>query len=73
MFVPAGCPHAFANPGTVPARMLFLVSPPGHERYLDEIGKQIADGGPPNPDMIADIRARHDIRQLTPMKIGQRR
>ena len=25
MFVPAGCPHAFANPGTVPARMLFLV------------------------------------------------
>ena len=73
MFVPAGCPHAFANPGTVPARMLFLVSPPGHEHYLDEIGKQIADGGPPNPEMIADIRARHDIRQLTPMKIGQRR
>ena len=30
MFVPTGCPHAFANPGTVPARMLFLVSPPGH-------------------------------------------
>jgi len=73
MFVPAGCPHAFANPGTVPARMLFLVSPPGHEHYLDEIGRQIADGGPPNPEMIAEIRARHDIQQLTPMKIGQRR
>jgi oxalate decarboxylase/phosphoglucose isomerase-like protein (cupin superfamily) len=73
MFVPAGCPHAFANPGTVPARMLFLVSPPGHEHYLDEIGKQIADGRPPNPEMIAEIRARHDIQQLTPMKVGQRR
>lgn len=35
-------PHAFANPGTVPARMLLLVSPPGHEYYLDEISKQIA-------------------------------
>src|SRR6516162_10303413 len=22
MFVPAGCPHAFANPGTTPARMI---------------------------------------------------
>lgn len=29
MFVPAGCPHAFANPASGPARMLFLVSPPG--------------------------------------------
>jgi len=73
MFVPAGCPHAFANPGTVPARMLFLVSPPGHEHYLDEIGKQIAHGGPPDPQVIAEIRARHDIEQLTPLKVGRLR
>jgi mannose-6-phosphate isomerase-like protein (cupin superfamily) len=70
MFVPAGCPHAFANPGTVPARMLFLVSPPGHELYLDEIGKAIGGGGAPDPSVIAEIRARHDIQQLTPMNIG---
>jgi oxalate decarboxylase/phosphoglucose isomerase-like protein (cupin superfamily) len=25
MFVPAGCPHAFTNPGTEAARMLFLI------------------------------------------------
>jgi mannose-6-phosphate isomerase-like protein (cupin superfamily) len=67
MFVPAGCPHAFANPGIVPARMLFLVSPPGHERYLEEIGKLIGQGGPPDPAAIAEIRARHDIQQLTNM------
>ena len=72
MFVPAGCPHAFANPGTAPARMLFLVSPPGHEHYLEEIGNKIGRGGPPNPEVIAEIRARHDIQQLTPMKVGQR-
>lgn len=73
MFVPAGCPHAFANRGTVPARMLFLVSPPGHEYYLDELAKQIAQGGPPDPQVIAEIRARHDIEQLTPLKVGRPR
>jgi oxalate decarboxylase/phosphoglucose isomerase-like protein (cupin superfamily) len=73
MFVPAGCPHAFANPGTASTRMLFIVSPAGHELYLDEIGKEIAQGGRPNPEVIAEIRARHDIQQLTPMKVGQPR
>ena len=73
MFVPAGCPHAFANPGTVPARMLFMVSPPGHEHYLDEIGELIGRGGPPDPAAIAEIRARHDIQQLTPMVVAQPR
>ena len=73
MFVPSGCPHAFANPGTAPARMLFLVSPPGHELYLEEIGKQIGQGGPPDPAAIAEIRARHDIQQLTPMTVGRPR
>jgi mannose-6-phosphate isomerase-like protein (cupin superfamily) len=73
MFVPAGCPHAFANPGTVSARMLFLVSPPGHEHYLDEIGRLIGQGGPPDPAAIAEIRARNDIQQLTPMTVTQPR
>ncbi|HKA99108.1 MAG TPA: cupin domain-containing protein [Streptosporangiaceae bacterium] len=72
MFVPAGCPHAFANPGTTPARMLFLVSPPGHERYLEEIGKLVGSG-PPDPAAIAEVRAPYDIEQLTPMIAGQPR
>lgn len=73
MFVPAGCPHAFANPGSATARMLFLVSPPGHEHYLAEIGELIGQGGPPDPAAITGIRARHDIEQLTPMLAGPRR
>jgi mannose-6-phosphate isomerase-like protein (cupin superfamily) len=72
MFVPAGCPHAFANPTDSPVRMLFLVSPPGHEHYLDEIGEVIGRGGPPDPAVIAGIRTRHDIQQLTPMVAGRR-
>jgi hypothetical protein len=70
MFVPAGCPHAFANPAATAARMLFLVSPPGHEHYLEEIGELIGRAGPPDPAAIADVRARHDIQQLTPMIAG---
>jgi len=68
MFVPAGCPHAFANPGTVPVRMLFLVTPPGHEVYLAELAEALAGPGRPDPGAIAEIRARHDIEQLTPMR-----
>ena len=71
MYVPAGCPHAFANPGSAPARMLFLVTPSGHEQYLREVADVLATGGPPDPDAIAAIRARHDIQQLTPMRAAR--
>jgi len=67
MFVPAGCPHAFFNPGSEPARMLFLVSPAGHEIYLQELTDLLAAGGPPDQDQITALRRRHDIHQLTPL------
>ena len=70
MFVPAGCPHAFANPGTGPARMLFLTAPSGHERYLTELAALIAHPGPSLPAAIAELRARYDIDQLTPMSFN---
>jgi oxalate decarboxylase/phosphoglucose isomerase-like protein (cupin superfamily) len=72
MFVPAGCPHAFANPGSTPARMLFQVAPPGHEHYLEELAELLAQPGPPDPAAIAELRARHDILELTPMIQGGR-
>jgi oxalate decarboxylase/phosphoglucose isomerase-like protein (cupin superfamily) len=70
MYVPAGCPHAFANRGTTPARMVFLVAPSGHEHYLAEIGAELAAPHPPDPEVIAAIRGRHDIQQLTPLIAG---
>ena len=48
MYVPAGCPHAFADPGPDPARMLFLAAPAGHEHYIQEIAEILAAGGPPD-------------------------
>jgi oxalate decarboxylase/phosphoglucose isomerase-like protein (cupin superfamily) len=67
MFVPAGCPHAFANSGTEAARMLFLVTPSGHEEYLEGIAELLRQPGPPEQSAIAALRARYDIEQLTPM------
>jgi oxalate decarboxylase/phosphoglucose isomerase-like protein (cupin superfamily) len=78
MYVPAGCPHAFTNPGSRPARMLFLVTPSGHEHYLAELGALVSGGGPPDhvasiQASIAELRARWDIEQLTPMIPDRRR
>jgi mannose-6-phosphate isomerase-like protein (cupin superfamily) len=73
MFVPAGCPHAFANPGPAPVRMIFLVTPPGHEHYLEELARLISRPGPPDQAEIAALRTRHDIHQLTPLVPGRSR
>jgi len=70
MYVPAGCPHAFANSGSAPARMLFQVAPSGHEVYLREMAELLAGGGPPDQAAIAELRRRHDIEQLTPLVPG---
>ena len=67
MFVPAGCPHAFTNPGPAPARMFFLAAPAGHELYQLEMAKLLDRPGPPDPAAIGELRARYDIEQLTPL------
>jgi oxalate decarboxylase/phosphoglucose isomerase-like protein (cupin superfamily) len=71
MHVPAGTPHAFANPGSSPARMLFQVAPAGHEVYLREMAELLAGGGPPDQAAIAELRRRNDIEQLTPLIPGR--
>lgn len=67
MYVPVRCPHAFFNPNPEPTRMLFMVSPAGHERYLRELNELLAAAGPPDQARIAELRLRHDIHQLTPL------
>ena len=72
MFVPRRCPHAFANPGPGPTRMIFLVSPAGHEHYQKELADLVAHATGPLDEAIAELRARHDIEQLTPQLIPGR-
>ncbi|MFI8962898.1 cupin domain-containing protein [Streptomyces sp. NPDC053493] len=72
VLVPPGCPHAFANRGGDPARMLFQASPPpDHERYFEELMEILASSGPDRPvdhEAVARLRVRYDIEQITPLR-----
>ncbi|HEU0055735.1 MAG TPA: hypothetical protein VFQ08_00635, partial [Gaiella sp.] len=57
-------PHAFANRGVADATFLLTLSPPGHDRYFDELAEVLAVDGPPDPDAIANLRERYDTRQI---------
>jgi uncharacterized cupin superfamily protein len=67
--VPPGIAHAFANRGDVPARMLLVVTPPGHERYFAGLAEILSRGGAPDPDEIAALRARFDTTQVSPLSV----
>lgn len=43
------------------------VSPPGHERYFEELAETVARGAA-EPAKIADLRARYDTDQLSALK-----
>jgi len=69
LFIPAGCPHAFANPTSKPARVLFQAAPSGHENYLDELAAMLREAkGKPDPAAVAELRRRYDIEQLTSLR-----
>lgn len=67
MFVPPGVPHAFGNTSDEPVKVFFQSSVPGgHENYFDELMAIMeASHGRPDVDVVADLRARYDIEQIT--------
>jgi mannose-6-phosphate isomerase-like protein (cupin superfamily) len=73
MFVPEGCPHAFANAGDKPGRLFFQSSVPGgHENYFRELAELLATtGGNPPVDESDTLRQRWHIKQLTPIHVGR--
>ncbi len=69
LFVPAGCPHAFANLSSEPVTMLFQSAPSGHEDYFEELATLLSDSdNQPDPAHMAALRARHGIVQITPFR-----
>ena len=44
-YVPKGLEHAFWNQGPTSARMLIMISPPGFERYFEELAERLASAG----------------------------
>ena len=68
VFIPPGVPHDIRNPGDMPARLLMTVSPPGHERYFEELAGLTA-GGRPDPEVLAALRWRFDTIQLSTLTV----
>lgn len=68
LFLPPGVPHNIGNASDKPARVLMTVSPPGHERYFEELAEMVAHGGAAHPAAIAELRARYDTDQLSALK-----
>ncbi len=64
-FVPPGVAHSFGNLGTAPARILVIASPPGHEKYFDELVEIVTKGGRPDPEAISTLRAKYDTIQVS--------
>src|ERR687885_2213480 len=70
VFVPPRVPHAFANRTDGPAKFLLIMSPPGHDRYFDELAEILATDGPPDAEAIAGLRRRYDTEQLSSLVAG---
>jgi len=68
LFLPPGVPHNIGNASAKVARVLMTVSPPGHERYFEELAEAVARGGAADPAAIAELRARYDTDQLSAPK-----
>ena len=68
LFIPPGVPHDIANASGRPARVLMTVSPPGHERYFEELVKLVSHSSPPDTKLIAELRNRYDTTQLSSLK-----
>jgi mannose-6-phosphate isomerase-like protein (cupin superfamily) len=71
VFVPPRVPHAFANRTDVPAKFLLIMSPPGHDRYFDELAEILAADGEPDTEAIAALRKRYDTEQLSSLTAGR--
>lgn len=70
VFVPPRIPHAFANRGEGEATFLLILSPPGHDRYFEELAQLLAVDGPPDPAAVASLRERYDTRQIEALATG---
>ncbi|WP_315801461.1 cupin domain-containing protein [Bradyrhizobium sp. SZCCHNS3002] len=64
LFIPPGVPHNITNVSDKPARVLMTVSPPGHERYFEELAKLTAQGAP-DPKALSELRDRYDTDQFS--------
>lgn len=66
VFVPKGVEHAYWNAGKTPARMLITISPPGFERYFEELADGLAAAA---DDAEAAMRVRKALSEKYDMEV----
>jgi quercetin dioxygenase-like cupin family protein len=62
--VPPGIVHTFANRSAGPVRFLNLNAPGGWEDYIRDLAAATPADGPPDPRLMGEILARHDLDLL---------
>src|SRR3984893_6936362 len=68
VFIPPGVAHNIGNGSDRPARVIMTVSPPGHERYFEELATVVSSGRPPDAKVISELRNRYDTDQISALK-----
>ena len=58
---PRGIPHAFWNAADQETRLLEIISPGGFEAYFADLAPVLAVPGTPDPERMAEIRARYGL------------
>ncbi len=69
VFAPKGLAHTFWNQGPTRARMLVTLSPPGFERYFEELAEGLANVGDDAEAAMSVRKAlseKHDIEVVGP-------
>lgn len=66
LLVPRGEPHTFVNSGGGWARWVGVLSPGTALGMLEDLGRLIPDGGPPDEAAIAEMFARYGTTMLGP-------
>ncbi|MFF4852541.1 cupin domain-containing protein [Streptomyces sp. NPDC001194] len=58
---PRGELHTMWNAGSVPARMIEIISPAGFEHFFREMTEMLADGQPPPEDALPALAAKYGL------------
>src|SRR3984893_5341941 len=68
VFIPPGVAHNIGNGSDTPARVIMTVSPPGFEKYFEELASVVSSDSPPDAEVISELRNRYDTDQISALK-----
>ena len=66
VFVPRGAVHAFWNSSPAPCRFVATFTPPGFEKFFEELAGMLAGGLTRDAAAMEDLSRRHGIRTVGP-------